>query len=269
MTVEVLKPGLSTTVQDLGRPGYYHLGIPPSGALDQFSLTAANMLVGNDGGRRRARDRLHGPGAGFTEATVVAVPARRSRRRSTATAPLWESFAVGAGATCSPSITSRRRAGLHRGRRRHRRAGVLGSRSTYTLGALGGFEGRPLQAGDELPVGAGGRAPRRRRVPEDLRPTSPRRRAARRPGPVRPPAHRRRAPHVLRRPTWKVTPDGRPHRLPLRAAKLEFVPREQPFGAGTDPSNIVDAPTRSARSRCRAASSRSCCIATPCPAAAT
>ena len=41
-TIEVRKPGLSTTIQDGGRSGYYHLGIPPSGALDQYSLTAAN-----------------------------------------------------------------------------------------------------------------------------------------------------------------------------------------------------------------------------------
>ena len=47
MGIEVRKPGLSTTVQDLGREGYYHVGIPPSGALDLFSLIAANLLVGN------------------------------------------------------------------------------------------------------------------------------------------------------------------------------------------------------------------------------
>ncbi|MGE0298027.1 MAG: allophanate hydrolase, partial [Pseudonocardia sp.] len=48
--IEVRKPGLSTTVQDAGRPGYYDVGIPPSGALDQFSLRTANHLVGNDPG---------------------------------------------------------------------------------------------------------------------------------------------------------------------------------------------------------------------------
>ena len=48
--IEIVKPGLSTTVQDLGRPGYYHLGIPLSGAMDRESLIAANLLVGNDEG---------------------------------------------------------------------------------------------------------------------------------------------------------------------------------------------------------------------------
>ena len=47
MAIEILKPGLSTTVQDAGRPGFYHLGIPMSGAMDQESFLQANWLVGN------------------------------------------------------------------------------------------------------------------------------------------------------------------------------------------------------------------------------
>jgi antagonist of KipI len=43
----VIKPGLFTTVQDLGRYGYLRFGVPISGAMDQFSLVAANVLVGN------------------------------------------------------------------------------------------------------------------------------------------------------------------------------------------------------------------------------
>ena len=48
MSIKVLNPGLSTTVQDLGRPGYYHLGIPISGGMDRMALRAANLLVGNN-----------------------------------------------------------------------------------------------------------------------------------------------------------------------------------------------------------------------------
>src|SRR6202158_3210283 len=47
MAIKVLKPGLSSTVQDLGRPGYYHIGIPLSGGMDRHALAAANLLVGN------------------------------------------------------------------------------------------------------------------------------------------------------------------------------------------------------------------------------
>ena len=50
MAIKVLKPGLATTVQDLGRPGYYHIGIPLSGGMDRHALAAANLLVGNAAG---------------------------------------------------------------------------------------------------------------------------------------------------------------------------------------------------------------------------
>ena len=63
MPIEVIKPGLATTVQDRGREGYYHVGVPPSGGLDQFSLVAANLLVGNEPGGRHARVRLPGAAA--------------------------------------------------------------------------------------------------------------------------------------------------------------------------------------------------------------
>ena len=69
--ISVVKPGLSTTVQDLGRVGYYDVGIPPSGALDLFSLTAANLLVGNDEGAAGLELAYLGP--------VLRV--RRGRRR--------------------------------------------------------------------------------------------------------------------------------------------------------------------------------------------
>jgi len=58
--LRVLAPGLMTTLQDLGRPGYQHLGVPVSGALDHVSLRAANLLVGNAAGCGRAGDRLSG-----------------------------------------------------------------------------------------------------------------------------------------------------------------------------------------------------------------
>ena len=50
MAVKVINPGLLTSVQDLGRPGYFHLGIPTSGAMDSYAMRAANLLVGNDEG---------------------------------------------------------------------------------------------------------------------------------------------------------------------------------------------------------------------------
>src|SRR3954471_12880529 len=60
-TLRVHTPGLWTTVQDLGRPGYQHLGVPISGALDPVSLRAANALVGNPAGIAGLEVALLGP----------------------------------------------------------------------------------------------------------------------------------------------------------------------------------------------------------------
>src|SRR5579864_5835643 len=73
MAIEVLKPGLATSVQDAGRPGYYNLGIPLSGALDQYALRLANLLVGNDEGAAALEATLLGPELLFHDAAIVAV----------------------------------------------------------------------------------------------------------------------------------------------------------------------------------------------------
>lgn len=122
---------------------------------------------------------------------------------------------------------------------------TLGSRSAYTLGALGGHEGRALKAGDVLPLGEGAAsngAGGKGSVPEVLlhQPGNP---AGLRmlPGLF---WHRITAEAGKRffADTWKVAPEA--DRIGYRfkgGTALDFVPREQPFGAGSNPSNIVDA----------------------------
>src|SRR5271168_3365017 len=73
MAIDVVKPGFATTVQDLGRPGYYHLGIPLSGAMDRYALRAANLLVGNDEGDAGLEAVFMGPELRFTTDATVAV----------------------------------------------------------------------------------------------------------------------------------------------------------------------------------------------------
>jgi len=73
MAIRVIAPGLATTVQDLGRPGYYHLGIPLSGAMDRFALRAANLLVGNDEGAAGLECVFMGPELEFTASATIAV----------------------------------------------------------------------------------------------------------------------------------------------------------------------------------------------------
>ena len=152
--IKVLKPGLATSVQDLGREGYYHLGIPPSGALDQYALNAANHLVGNPPGAAGLECTLIGPELEFQQDALVALSgALMSPRLDGEVVHQDTAFHVRAGQVLRfefPKAGARAYLAV---------AGgidvplVLGSRSTYTLGALGGFHGRRLQAGDELPIG--------------------------------------------------------------------------------------------------------------------
>ena len=73
MAVKVIAPGLATTVQDLGRPGFYHLGIPMGGGMDLFALRCANLLVGNDEGAAALEAVYMGPELEFTSAALSAV----------------------------------------------------------------------------------------------------------------------------------------------------------------------------------------------------
>ena len=73
MAIKVVKPGLSTTVQDLGRPGYYHIGIPISGGMDRLALRAANMLVGNAEDAAVLEATFQGPELEFASDATVAV----------------------------------------------------------------------------------------------------------------------------------------------------------------------------------------------------
>lgn len=243
MAVKVIQPGLSTTVQDLGRPGYYNIGIPLSGGMDRFALACANMLVGNKDGAAVLEAVFMGPELQFTEDATVAVTGAELPPKVNGDArPGWTSFKVKKGQTLSFEF-------LKKGARAYIAVSggidvpvVLGSRSTYTLGALGGHQGRKLQAGDKLPVGKSRGAKEGRSIAEKLRPA------------VGSPAELRMLPglywHRLTEQagknffedTWKVAPEADRIGYRFRGGRpMDFVPREPPFGAGSNPSNIVDA----------------------------
>lgn len=244
MAIEVVKPGLATSVQDAGRPGYYNLGIPLSGALDQFALSAANLLVGNDEGAAVLEAALLGPELLFRQPVLIAVTgAETTPRINGQPQPRNQSLAVKAGDKLSFDY-------LKLGARLYIAVAggidvpvVLGSRSTYGLGALGGFEGRKLATGDVVPVGKAQRAARAgRAVPADLVPAYQKSVEIR----VIPGLYFHRltdeSAATFFEDTWTVAPEA--DRIGYRFRKgraLSFRPRQQPFGAGSDPSNIVDA----------------------------
>ncbi len=243
MTIEVLKPGLSTTVQDLGRPGYYHLGIPVSGGMDRFALRAANLLVGNAEGDAVLEVVFLGPELRFaTDAVVALTGAELPPKLDGVPCDTWTAFTVKtdqvlsfdflkAGARAYVAISGGIDVPL-----------VLGSRSTYALGALGGLEGRALKVGDILPLGAKRNSvPAGRTVPAEVRPS--------RSTPVQlrvlPGLYNDRVTEELAAnfyaDTWKVAPEADRIGYRFRGGHpIRFVPRVPPFGAGSDPSNVVD-----------------------------
>lgn len=244
MPIKVSKPGLSTTVQDAGREGYYNVGIPLSGAMDQYSFRAANLLVGNPETAAALECTLMGPELEFTADAIIAVTGGSMLPKIDGVpAVANESFAVKAGAVLSFDF-------MRVGARSYLAVAggidvpeILGSRSTYGLGAFGGFQGRKLAAGDVVPVGiAGSRARTRRRIPDDLAMPLPKETELR----VVPGLYFHRITDESAisffEDTWSVAPEA--DRIGYRYRKgrpLAFRERVQPFGAGSDPSNIVDA----------------------------
>lgn len=242
MAIKVLHPGLATSIQDLGRPGYFHLGIPLGGAMDRLALKAANLLVGNDEGAAGLEAVFIGPKLEFEKDAMVAVTgADMPIKVDGEEKPGWTAFKVKAGHVLTFDY-------LKTGARIYIAISggidvplALGSRSTYAIGALGGLNGRPLAAGDDLPIGQARSAVEGKSIPEVLR---------RRPGM---PAELRVLPglywHRLTEEagrnffedSWKVAPEADRMGYRFRGGrKLDFVDRMPPFGAGSDPSNIVD-----------------------------
>jgi biotin-dependent carboxylase-like uncharacterized protein len=160
-SLHVAAPGLLTTIQDRGRVGYQHLGVPVSGALDPVSLQAANLLAGN------------APGAGALEVACVgptlvaeADSVRLAVAGANAVIEILPDAMATAGRRVAPlqSIRLRRGEALRIGALTGATvlyvaveggfdiAPVLGSMSTDIRGGIGGWQGRALAAGDRLPL---------------------------------------------------------------------------------------------------------------------
>ena len=171
--IEVLEGGIATTVQDYpGRVGMMSQGLFPAGPMDHFAFRVANLLVGNEEGAAALEVTLGGLAVRFgREATVAVCGAEADVTLDGDAVPLWESRRIDAGTEL--------RIGISQGPGFRQYVAVsggvdvplfFGSRSTYTMGALGGHEGRALQAGDRLPLGEGDDEDAPRRFKESLRP---------------------------------------------------------------------------------------------------
>lgn len=244
MTIDVLEPGLSTTVQDAGRYGNYHIGMPPSGAMDQYAHEVANYLVGNDADAAALEMTYLGGEFEFDDEAVVAVTgADMSPTLGGDPIPMWEAHAVEAGDVLSfDYATEGVRAYLAVA------GGIavdsfMESKSTYSLIGIGGYEGRALEQGDTLAVGEPGARPAVGvSVPEGSVPDYGTEADIR---------------VVMGLCDYRLSEAGREEflstewtvsdeadrvgtRLDGPAIEPMFEEREQPFGAGPDVTNVVD-----------------------------
>jgi antagonist of KipI len=163
--IEVLLPGLFTTVQDLGREGFGPMGVSPSGAADVISLRLGNRLVGNDERAAALEMTLHGGTFRFPEGAVVAL-----------TGSEFDLDLDGNHVESSTSIEARPGQTLRVGPTRSGarcylcvQGGIevtefLGSASTHVLTGLGGLDGRSLRKGDALKIAPAAETFHRRRI---------------------------------------------------------------------------------------------------------
>jgi biotin-dependent carboxylase-like uncharacterized protein len=245
MAFEIGNPGLATTVQDQGRTGHYNVGIPQSGSMDQYSAELGNALVGNTAREAVLECTYLGPVLTTdTDAVIAVTGAPVEIKVNGEPRPQWSRLLLKAGDQLS--------FGVIRGGTRYYIAAqggidvpeVLGSRSTYTLGGIGGFKGRKLEAGDVVPVGSplnGGQLPQAESVPEEFRPAYAKKQDIRIVLGLY--DHRLTDEGLanLLNEEWKLTPVADRMGLRYSGPGVKWKEREQPFGAGSDPSNIVDA----------------------------
>lgn len=152
----VVKAGLLTTVQDLGRFGHQASGVPVGGPMDSFSHRLANQLVGNEPGAAALEITLIGPELIVEADTTMAITgAHFDVACDERSVPTGASFGVRAG--------SRLKFGrIHHGARAYLAVAggvqtplLLGSRATHLVSRMGGLAGRALVAGDRIPIASG------------------------------------------------------------------------------------------------------------------
>jgi len=150
-SLEVLQPGVLTTVQDLGRYGFSQFGVPPSGALDAFSLRVGNLLVGNPEGNACLEITLMGLKLKVLREIVIAITGGDlSPTLNGEGLEMWKTHLVIEGDLIEFK-------GVRRGCRAYLAIcggfdvpPLMESKSTYLSGKFGGYEGRPLRRGDIL-----------------------------------------------------------------------------------------------------------------------
>ncbi len=152
--IEVLEAGTYTSVQDYpGREGYWNIGVPPSGPMDDYAFRMANRIVGNAPDAAGLETTLVGPTLRFHGDAIVALTgAACAATLDGEPLPMWRPVAVRSGQVLSIGRALSGCRGYLAVRNGLDVPVYLGSRSTFALGQFGGHAGRTLRVGDVLPL---------------------------------------------------------------------------------------------------------------------
>lgn len=169
MSIHVIKPGLCTTVQDAGRLGYQHLGVPVNGPMDVLAHSLANLMVGNRASSNTLEITLQGPVLRFDSRCLLAIcGADLGAELNGMPLPVEQAVKVGPGSVLTFGkrvYGTRAYLGVHGG---FRVSDVLGSGSTFRRGGFGGVQGRELKVGDSLAIASSFRNVPRVYLPAEL-----------------------------------------------------------------------------------------------------
>ena len=245
--VEVLRPGVLTTVQDWpGRLGHWDVGVCPSGPMDDLSFRLGNLALGNPEGAPGLECTLTGPRLRLSHAAVVCVTGADAPVTVDGTAvPQWEPVEVPAGGVLdvgAPTGAGLRTYVLVRGGLDVPR--YLGSAATFPPGGFGGYTGRALATGDVLvPAPVPRDAPAPAVVPAEARPEIVHAwELAVQEGPQPAPAHLTRDDMaLLLGTTWHVQAHADRTGIRLSGPRPRWA-RPDGGEAGLHPSNVHDNP---------------------------
>lgn len=166
-TFLVIEPGPFSTIQDRGRWGYQQMGLPVSGALDPFAYRMANLLVDNPENAAVIELTILGPQLAVMQEVDIAVTgAEMEIKLNYKSVECWTSLRVKPGDMLTFQPVKKGCRGYLAVTGGIDVPEVMGSRSTYSGGKIGGYRGRPLRKGDILKSGPGKLLHRPRRLPK-------------------------------------------------------------------------------------------------------
>lgn len=244
--IEIIEAGVRTTIQDAGRVGYYHLGVPPSGAKDRTSFMLGNILLGNPDHFAALEMMIKGPKVVFhiaTTAVITGAPVTATLNGQPI--PTWEVFNVDQGDV------------LHFGEITEglfsylcvsggfQVPEILGSKSTCLASGFSYISGRTLVTGDKIPIATplpGAQRLAGRRMIEAAIPQFKQKQNIRVVLGIHIDLISDEGLYSLLNSEWTLTIKSSPTASRLKGGTVKYKDYEPPFGSGGMKENVVDIP---------------------------